>query len=273
MEYLDEVDEHAAQQIGAVNTVVFACGSAIGYNTDWLGVRKPLVGLKGAKAVLLGAGGVASAAAYALVDLDMDVTILNRTPENAKALAERFGCRWAAWDAFDSIQPDLVVNATPLGMEPDTRSPLAEEQLYPEHDGLRPRLHPADHPAHRGGAGKRVHNHHRAPSMFIEQAREQFYLWFGIDVPAEVTQEVHPMNTFGRNFRITTFGESHGAGGRRCHRRLPAGLRTGRERHPAAARPAPPGHLPARLGPRRNRTRSRSSPESLKGRPPARPSR
>jgi shikimate dehydrogenase len=75
MEYVDEVDEHAAQSIGAVNSVVFASGTAIGYNTDWLGVRKPLVHLKGAKAVLLGAGGVAAAAAYALVDLDMDLTI------------------------------------------------------------------------------------------------------------------------------------------------------------------------------------------------------
>jgi hypothetical protein len=84
IEYLDEIDEHAAQQIGAVNTVVFACGTAIGHNTDWLGVRKPLISMKGAKAVLLGAGGVAAGAAYAMKDLDMDVTILNRTPENAK---------------------------------------------------------------------------------------------------------------------------------------------------------------------------------------------
>ena len=60
IQYLDEIDEHAAQEIGAVNTVVFACGTATGYNTDWLGVRKPLVAMKGAKAVLLGAGGVAA---------------------------------------------------------------------------------------------------------------------------------------------------------------------------------------------------------------------
>jgi len=34
---IDEVDEHAAQQIGAVNTVIFSCGTARGYNTDWIG--------------------------------------------------------------------------------------------------------------------------------------------------------------------------------------------------------------------------------------------
>lgn len=191
MQFLDEVDEHAAQQIGAVNTVVFACGAAIGYNTDWLGVRKPLVNLKGAKAVLLGAGGVASAAAYALMDLDMDVTILNRTPANARALAQRSGCRWAAWDAFDHIHPDLVVNATPLGMEPDTRSPLAEDQLYPDLTVFdlvyTPPITPLIERALAMGC-KTI----TGTGMFVEQAREQFYLWFGIDITAEDLRKYLP---------------------------------------------------------------------------------
>ena len=82
MAYLDSIDD-AAEQIGAVNTVVFTCESSYGYNTDWLGIQKLLTGLKGARAVLLGAGGVAAAAAYALRDLDMEVTVLNRTPEES----------------------------------------------------------------------------------------------------------------------------------------------------------------------------------------------
>ena len=57
MACLDEIDD-AAQQIGAVNTVVFACGSAHGCNTDWLGIQKPLAGYKGARAVLLGPEGL-----------------------------------------------------------------------------------------------------------------------------------------------------------------------------------------------------------------------
>lgn len=188
IEYLDEIDEHAAQQIGAVNTVVFACGTAIGYNTDWLGVRKPLISMKGAKAVLLGAGGVAAGAAYAMKDLDMDVTILNRTPENARKLAERFGCAWGTWDKFDGIKPDLVVNATPLGMQPDTRNPLREDQLYKDltvfdlvyTPPMTPLLEAAQAKGCRTISGT---------EMFVEQAREQFYLFFGIDVPAEKVKE------------------------------------------------------------------------------------
>ena len=189
IEYLDEIDEHAAREIGAVNTVVFACGTAIGYNTDWLGVRKPLVPMKGAKAVLLGAGGVAAGAAYALTDLDMDVTILNRTPENAKKLAERFGCGWGSWDEFDRIKPELVVNATPLGMQPDTRNPLRMDQL---HKGMTvfdlvytPPITPLIDAARAQGCRTIT-----GVEMFIEQAREQFYLFFGIDVPVENVREL-----------------------------------------------------------------------------------
>jgi len=189
IEYVDEVDEHAAQPIGAVNSVVFACGTAIGYNTDWLGVRKPLVDLKGAKAVLLGAGGVAAAAAFALVDLDMDLTILNRTPANAQVLSERFGCKWAEWDAFDSLHPDLVVNATPLGMQPDTRSPLREEQIAPDmtvYDLVyTPPVTPLIEAARKKGCRTIL-----GTEMFIQQAREQFYLIFGIDVPDSLVREL-----------------------------------------------------------------------------------
>ena len=189
IEYLDEIDEHAAQQIGAVNTVVFSCGTAIGFNTDWLGVRKPLVSLKGAKAVLLGAGGAAAGAAYALTDLAMDVTILNRTPKNARALAERFGCRWGNWDDFDQIKPDLVVNATPLGMQPDTRNPLREDQLHKEMTVFdlvyTPPVTPLIEAAQKKGCRTIS-----GSDMFIEQAREQFYLFFGIDVPEETVREI-----------------------------------------------------------------------------------
>ena len=189
MEYVDEVDEHAAQSIGAVNSVVFACGTAIGYNTDWLGVRKPLIHLKGAKAVLLGAGGVAAAAAYALVDLDMDLTILNRTPATAKILADRFGCKSADWDAFDTIKPDLVVNATPLGMEPDTRSPLKEDQILSEMTVYDLVYTPPETPLIQTAQKKGCHTI-LGTEMFIHQAREQFYLNFGIDVPDTIIREL-----------------------------------------------------------------------------------
>ncbi len=163
---IDEIDD-AARQIGAVNTVVFACGSAYGCNTDWLGIRKPLASYAGSHAVLLGAGGVAAAAAYALLDLGMEVTILNRTPEKARALAERFGCQWGAWEDFDGKNPDLVVNATPLGMQPNTKSPLRDDQLKKEMTIFdlvyTPPVTPLIAAARKAG----LHNHHGHRGLYL----------------------------------------------------------------------------------------------------------
>ena len=189
--HLDEIDEHAARPIGAVNTVVFACGSAIGYNTDWLGVRKPLVGLRGAKAVLIGAGGVAAGAAFALTDLDMDVTILNRHVDRAKDMAGRFGCRYGGLDDIGNANPDLIVNATPLGMAPDDRSPVSDRHLRPGMTVYDLVYTPPETPlvkqARRLGCTAIT-----GTELFVEQAREQFYLFFGIDVPSETIRESLP---------------------------------------------------------------------------------
>lgn len=189
MQHLDEVDEHAADRIGAVNTVVFACGSAIGYNTDWLGVRKPLTGLKGAEAVLLGAGGVAAGAAYALTDLDMKVTILNRTTGNAQKLAERFGCAYGGLDELDRLKPDLIVNATPLGMHPDDKSPLSDDQLRAGMTVFDLVYTPPETPLIRQARRLNCRTI-TGTEMFIEQAKEQFYLFFGIDVPSDTLREI-----------------------------------------------------------------------------------
>jgi len=186
--HLDEIDE-AARQIGAVNTVVFACGTAYGWNTDWIGIKKPLAHLTGSRAVLLGAGGVAAAAAYALRDLDMEVTILNRTPEKARSLAERTGCRSGAWDEFDRTNPDLVVNATSLGMQPDTRSPLRDDQLKKEMTVCdlvyTPPVTPLISAAQKAGCTTIP-----GTETFVYQAQEQFRLFFGIDVPDTTLREI-----------------------------------------------------------------------------------
>lgn len=186
---IDEVEEHAAQQIGAVNTVVFSCGTSVGWNTDWIGVRKPLVDLKGSKAVLLGAGGAAAGAAFALTDLGMDTTILNRTPAKAKAMAERFGCRWGSLEDFGTLKPDVVVNSTPLGMNPGDRMPVPAGLLRKEMTVFdlvyTPPVTPLIEAARAAGCRTIT-----GTEMFISQAREQFYLFFGIDVPLETIREL-----------------------------------------------------------------------------------
>ncbi|NLA39518.1 MAG: shikimate dehydrogenase, partial [Methanomicrobiales archaeon] len=188
MHCIDEVDDHAAA-IGAVNTVVRCDGRMYGHNTDWLGVRTPLVHRRGARAVVLGAGGAAAAAAYALLSLDMDLSILARRPEAARGLSERFGCRWGALEDFRGSDVDVVVDATPVGMEPDTRSLLGPGDLEPGTTVFDIVYTPPETPLIRAAkeAGCETIP---GTEMFVHQAVAQFRLLTGIAVSPTLVREM-----------------------------------------------------------------------------------
>ncbi len=186
--YLDEVDEHAAA-IGAVNTIVRCGGRMYGHNTDWLGVRSPLVHRQGARAVVLGAGGAAAAAVYALLSLDMDVTVLARRPEAARTLADRFRCRWGALEEFKGSDADVVVHTTPVGMEPSTRSLLSACDLRAGTTVFDLVYTPPETPLIRAA---REAGCETIPGteMFVHQAAEQFRLITGIAVTPTLVREM-----------------------------------------------------------------------------------
>ena len=189
--YLDEVDEDA-RAIGAVNTVVQCGGVLHGYNTDWLGIRAPLEdlrGVMGARAAVLGAGGAAAAAVYALRSLEMEVTVLARSVERAERLASRFGCHAGPLTSFRDLDPVVVVNATPVGMLPGRSSLLTGEDLKEGMTVFDLVYTPPETPlislARR--AGCRVIP---GTEMFIHQAREQFMHVTGIRVPETLIREL-----------------------------------------------------------------------------------
>ncbi len=186
--HIDEVDDHAAA-IGAVNTVVRCGGRMYGHNTDWLGVRSPLAHRQGARAVVLGAGGAAAAAVYALVSLDMDVTVLARRSDAARKLAERFKCRWGALEEFKGSDVDVVVHTTPVGMEPDTRSLLAPGDLVRGTTVFDLVYTPPETPLIRAAkeAGCETIP---GTEMFVHQAAEQFRLITGIAVSPALVREM-----------------------------------------------------------------------------------
>ncbi|HEY7819946.1 MAG TPA: shikimate dehydrogenase, partial [Vicinamibacteria bacterium] len=116
LEHLDEMDAMAAR-IGAVNTVVVQGGKWKGYNTDREGVREPLEKLgrplAGKRAVILGAGGAARAAAQALVEKNASVLVLARREEKARALATSLQCESGSLSRLATESFQLLVNATP----------------------------------------------------------------------------------------------------------------------------------------------------------------
>lgn len=85
-----------SKKIGAVNLVICKNGSYYGFNTDVYGIQHSLifnnVDIKGRKCIVLGAGGAAKSAVFALKDLGGDVSVCNRTDEKAERISEDFEC-------------------------------------------------------------------------------------------------------------------------------------------------------------------------------------
>ncbi|MDZ4064536.1 MAG: shikimate dehydrogenase, partial [Coriobacteriia bacterium] len=124
-----------AKMAGAVNTVHIVDGRFIGYNTDGRGLLESLerdasFQPEGRDVVILGAGGAAGAAFVSLMlGKAKTITVLNRNVERAEELLDRMrGCvrntdaRSAALGpgAEEIVrEADLVVNATPMGMNTD----------------------------------------------------------------------------------------------------------------------------------------------------------
>jgi shikimate dehydrogenase len=118
----DTVDDFG-RRIGAINTLVFENGRISGRNTDVWGflsnLRASGVDPAAGPALILGAGGACRAIAAALLDLNVRVTVANRTRSRAEALAEELpGLTVIDWDARDHALPDnaLLINTTSLGM-------------------------------------------------------------------------------------------------------------------------------------------------------------
>jgi shikimate dehydrogenase len=143
--HLDALDP-AAAAIGAVNTVVFDEGGAIGHNTDWTGFRDGLRdGLPDARldrVVLIGAGGAGAAAGHALLSigagtvdiLDVDAA---RATRLASELAGRFGEGRATGGGTSELgarmqAADGLVHATPTGMSDHPGLPVPPPLLRPE---------------------------------------------------------------------------------------------------------------------------------------------
>jgi shikimate dehydrogenase len=132
-----------ARAIGAVNTVLFRDGRRIGHNTDWSGFaegfERQLGGANVGRVLQVGAGGAGAATAMAILNLGCkELVIVDPQADRAQALADRFAdhgsgavVRAATDIASEIAQADGVINATPIGMEGHSGSPVDTGLLHP----------------------------------------------------------------------------------------------------------------------------------------------
>ncbi|MCX7981621.1 MAG: shikimate dehydrogenase [Syntrophales bacterium] len=189
--YLDNIDENV-RRIGAANTILNQEGQLVGFNTDSQGFMRALRRVenpKGKKVIVLGAGGAARAIVYALVTQGAQVTILNRTREKGEKLAQEFSCSFASWEQKDTIEGDMIVNTTPVGMYPHTdETPVDASHLSRFNLVVDIIYHPVETKlirlAHHAGLKTLS-----GVDMFIYQGAEQFRLWTGLEPPIEVMHQ------------------------------------------------------------------------------------
>ena len=190
-----------AQAIGAVNTLLLE-ESLVGHNTDAAGFMRALreTGFhpEGCRALVLGAGGAARAIGYGLANAGARITLLNRTPERAIALAAdlRAAVDGAHVDAAPLTEPeirrlasdvDLVVNTTSVGMWPHTdATPWPEDVTFPVGALLFDLIYNPPETrlmAQARAQGARAEN---GLMMLVHQGAEAFRLWTGVEPPVDV---------------------------------------------------------------------------------------
>lgn len=175
----------AARQVGAVNTVYWQDGALCGHNTDMAGFMAPLAGRTLHTALVLGAGGAARAVLAGLQALGCThIVLTNRHAPKAMALAHEFQLNVVDWEARGTVPADIIVNATPLGMQGDRcdQSPYPPEAFARANSentcGLAYDL--VYNPLHTRflceakAAGWDIQD---GLAMFVAQAAEQFRVW------------------------------------------------------------------------------------------------
>jgi shikimate dehydrogenase len=198
LQLADQASE-AATEIGAANTLSFVEGRIRAENTDASGLISALPeSPAGHRALVLGAGGSARAAVWALEGQAASVSVWNRTAERAEELVREVGGP-AAEGRVSSIGAqraragtfDLIVNCTAVGMGDE--DPFEDLPLDPER--LRPGIIVVDL-VYAGEESRLVHEARERGAtavdgleVLIRQGGESLRVWTGLDPPLDVMRE------------------------------------------------------------------------------------
>ncbi len=189
LRYLDLIDP-LARRIGAVNTVWRKAGKWRGTNTDVYGVTVPLARhtrIAKASVLVVGNGGAARGAAYALAEAGAKLAIAGRNLDRVRALAKACDAEPLSREQAEARMFDVLIHATPLGMFPKVdqcfftdRIPakLVFDMVYNPLETLLMRK------AKNQGATVIP-----GLEMFLEQSARQFEIWTGETAPRGVMEK------------------------------------------------------------------------------------
>jgi shikimate dehydrogenase len=209
---IDEADEFASR-VGAVNIIRVRDKKLVGSNTDGEGFLRAIrsefsVDLRDLRVLIIGAGGgTGRAIAWqcALENCER-LVLVNRAFEKANALAERLRSFFmearvlgpaarleaVAWEEsvmrMQLADIDLIVNATPLGMNPSDAAPIPGRLIAPHHMVFDCVYGPSKTALLRAAeqAGARSAN---GISMLLHQGALSFSIWFDREPPIDAMRK------------------------------------------------------------------------------------
>lgn len=223
--FLKEIDP-LAEKVGAVNTLVRRSGGYKGYNTDMPGLYRAMcadgVQIEGEEVILLGAGGVARAIAFLLLEKGAKhVFILNRSKERAVELTKEvnteaekclkngqeegttsvfsgkkvpFASAYSLekYGKLDRGKQYIAIQATKVGMHPDTEHAVIEEEAFYRmikvgYDVIFNPLNTRFMQLVREAGGEAFHG----LKMLLYQGIIAYELWNDIQVSEEAAQEIY----------------------------------------------------------------------------------
>ena len=211
LEFVDEVDENA-RGAGAANTIKIENGKLRGFNTDGKGFARAIreefaVDLRDLRVLLLGAGGAARAIALQCAKENCErLVIASRDLEKAKKLTEGLRSFFAGpkvlgpvprlqaipWDEtvfrFQIANVDLVVNATPLGLNRADAAPIPARLLAP-HLMIYDTIYASGPTAFVSAAIEAGARSANGLSMLLHQGALAFEIWFGRAAPLDAMRK------------------------------------------------------------------------------------
>jgi len=211
LELVDAADDNV-KRVGAVNVIKVERGKLHGFNTDGRGFARAIrevfsVDLRDLRVMILGAGGAARAIALQCAKENSErLVIVNRSFEKAQKLADQLRDFFAgpkvlgpvprlqavpleeAAIRFQIANVDLIVNATPVGLNRADASPIPSRLLAP-HVMVYDTIYSAERTPFVAAAieaGARAAN---GLSMLIHQGALAFEIWFQREAPIEVMRK------------------------------------------------------------------------------------
>jgi 3-dehydroquinate dehydratase/shikimate dehydrogenase len=189
LRYLDLIDP-LARRIGAVNTVWRKAGKWRGANTDVDGILQPLkrhVRLGKSSVLVVGNGGAARGAAYALAESGAKLAITGRNLDRVRALAKACDAEPLSREHAQARMFDVLIHATPLGM-----FPRVDQCFFPDRIPAKIVFDMVYNPLETLLAKKaRAQGATVIPGleMFLDQATRQFEIWTGENAPRAVMEK------------------------------------------------------------------------------------